>query len=187
MGAEWVKRPFVAAEDMGALVYMWCASYMRSHEGIERGAFAPHGRADAQSGIPEVRKNAKRFWAEIAPLVVWLLHNETTEVICDPERVRSSDEGPAVIWAFACTTGHFIHCVSVKRKMLKVPNLGRDMVRDLLGERLRQPCQVTHELPELEFGKLGLDIPRQWKPSNPMWLPRHMARSLVDETRAEAA
>ena len=181
--AEWIKRAFVPEDDEDAIVPLWCASYMRSVEGIARGAHKPHGLAEEAKQDPEVRAATRKMWDEHAPLVEWLLRNADVEVICDPERPRASAAGPAVIWGFACTSGDVIHYISIKRKTAQVPGLAAELVRDLLGSRLERPCTFTHELVEMHSGRWGLGIPRSWGWDS-LWLPRRLAAVVVGPRRA---
>lgn len=171
MTAEWVKRAFVP-EDESALVYLWCNSYIRSLEGIARGAFIEHASTDVQKGSPAVRAARRELWAEQAPLVETLLARTDVEVICDPERVYATEEGPAVIWGFAATSGDVVHYVSVKRDAVKV-GIGADIVRDLLGSRLERACTHTHDLVEMRTGSCGLRLPRSWGWDS-LWLARRL-------------
>ncbi len=169
---EWVKRKFIAAEDENALVALWCGSYMRSLEGIARGAHLEHGRGAEERSTPAVREAARKMWAEQAPLVEVLLASTDVEVICDPARSVTTPEGPAVIWGFAATTGDVIHFVCVKRDAVKA-GIGPDIVRDLLGTRLERPCTFTHELVEMRTGACGVRLPRSWGWDS-LWLPRRL-------------
>lgn len=162
MTPDWIKRPYLPAEDEDALVFLWCTSYMRSHEGVARGAYLERsGGGDESRGSPTVRAAVCELWAEQAPLVTMLLANSDVEVVCDPERSRTSAAGPAVIWGFACTSGDVVHYVLVKRNAVKA-GLGPDIVRDLLGDRLERPCRFTHELVEMRSGACGVKLPRSW-------------------------
>ena len=99
--SEWLKRAYVREDDEDACLYLWVSSYLRSEEGIARGAFVPGGNREA----PAVREAARTMWAEQAPLVEVLLASTDVEVVVDPSRPRASASGPAVIWGFAATTG----------------------------------------------------------------------------------
>ena len=176
VSAEWIKRAYVP-EDESALVYLWCKSYMRSLEGVERGCYNPYDRGDAQKSVVEVREAQRQLWAEQAPLVEVLLRRADVEVLCDPERVYASEAGPAVIWGFACTSGDTIHYVCVKRDAVKV-GLGPEMVQDLLGSRLQRPCWFTHDLVEMRTGSCGVKLPRTWG-----WDSLWLARWLVGHRR----
>ena len=177
--ADWVKRPYIAADDEDALVYLWCASYLRSIEGVARGASVPHGLAGETQQRPEVRAASRAMWAEQALLVEWLLAHADTQVVCDPERSRASDAGPAVIWGFSCCSGDVVHYVSIKRDVAQVPGLAAEIARALLGDRLERPCRYTHELVELHSGRWGLRVPRSWGWDS-LWLARRLVVSLED-------
>lgn len=171
MSADWTKRAYLP-EDESALVYLWCQSYMRSLEGVARGAYVEHASAELQKGSPEVRAARRELWAEQAPLVEVLLARTDVEVVCDPERTHASEAGPAVIWGFACTSGNVVHYVSVKRDAVKV-GIGADIVRDLLGSRLDRECSYTHDLVELRTGSCGVRMPRGWGWDS-LWLARRL-------------
>lgn len=163
MSADWIKRPYDAAEDERALVYLWLKSYAHSSYGVARGA-----HVDAS---PE----EVAYWREQAPVVEALLRSADVEVICDPDRAVPSEAGPAVIWGFACTSGDVVHMVVVKRSVARA-GLAQDIVRDLLGSRLERACGMTHELVEL---RKILGVPRQWYVDS-TWL----GRALIGARRA---
>lgn len=171
MTAEWIKRPYLPAEDEDALVYLWCTSYLRSCEGMTRGAWRPGGRSEDRQDA-QVRAVAREMWAEQAPLVELLLASTDVEVVCDPERSVTTAAGPAVIWGFACTSGDVVHYVCIKRNVAKV--LGADIVRDLLGDRLERPCTFTHELVEMRTRACGVALPASWGWDS-LWLARRLA------------
>ncbi len=182
---EWIKRAFVPEEDQDVVVSQWCTSYLRGREGVTRGAFIPHAKASETQSLETVRTASLAMWAEQEPLVRALLscpRGVTVEVVCDPERPHRTAAGPAVVWAFAATSGDVVHYVSVKRKM--APLLGADIVRDLLGSRLDRACSYTHELVELRTGACGARQPAAWTWANSLFLPRLLARNVVGERRA---
>jgi len=172
VSAEWTKRAYLPEEDETALVSLWCTSYLRSAEGVARGAYIPTKRADEQARDEKVRSAVRAMWAEQAPLVEQLLRSTDVEVVCDPGRVRTTEAGPAVIWGFAATNGDVVHYVCVKRS---VPDFMKaDIVRDLLGTRLDRKCRYTHELVEMVTGQCGVRLPAEWRWDR-MFLGRHMA------------
>jgi hypothetical protein len=179
--SEWVKRPYIASEDLDALVYLWCTSYLRSREGIARGAYVPHGSAAETNRRAEVREAVMDMWADQEPLVRALLDGSDVMVACDPARPRRTEEGPAVIWAFAATSGDVVHYVCVKRKLAAL--IGADMVRDLLGSRLDRPCTFTHDLVEMRTGSCGVRLPESWGWDS-LFLARMFARQAVGARRA---
>lgn len=148
VSAEWVKRPFVP-EDENGLIYLWEKSYAHSSYGKARGAHRD-GTADERA-----------YWNDQAPTVEWLLANADVTVICDPERAQYEPGLPAIIWAFACTSGDTVHYVCVKRAAARA-GLGADIVRDMLGGRLDKPCGYTHELVEMRSAACGVRLPRDW-------------------------
>lgn len=171
---EWLKRPYVREDDEDACLYLWVSSYLRSEEGIARGAFVPGGNREASA----TREAARSMWAEQAPLVEVLLASTDVEVVVDPLRPHASADGPAVIWGFAATTGDVVHYVCVKRDVVKA-GFGPDIVRDLLGSRLDRPCSFTHQLVEmLPTGRstpppCGVRVPPGWGWDS-LWLPRRL-------------
>lgn len=172
MSAEWTKRAYLPEEDESALVYLWCNSYLRSTEGIARGAYVPRLRGDEQRNDDKVRAAIRAMWADQAPLVEVLLASTRVEVVCDPGRPRTTEAGPAVVWGFASTSNDVVHYVCVKRGVPQ--ELKADIVRDLLGSRLDRPCGYTHELVEMLTGECGVRLPSSWT-WNEMWLARHLA------------
>ncbi len=184
MTPEWIKRPYLPAEDEDAVVYLWNASYARGDEGQERGAHVRELAARESAGSACVRSNVRELWAEQAPLVERLVGAPwvTTEVVCDPERVRTTADGPAVVWGFAATSGDVVHYLVVKRDVVKA-GFGPDIVRDLLGDRLERPCTFTHELVEMTSGRCGVKLPRSWRWEWSLWLPRRLVglRSVAAE------
>lgn len=156
---DWIKRAFVP-EDEDAVVYLWLKSYAHSAYGKSRGA-----HIDA---TPEERA----YWGDHAPVVEWLLHNATVEVLCQPERSTHEPGRPAVIWAFACTSGDTVHYACVKRSAVKA-GFASEMVRDLLGDRLDRCVGYTHEIPDMRKGTYGAS-PR-WFPDL-AFLPERMVR-----------
>ena len=167
----WVRRPYDANEDEDALVALWLMSYMTGSEGVRRGAHRSGMRGDAERSDEEVRAARREMWAEQAPLVEVLLASTDVEVICDPDRVTTGPLGPAVIWAFAATSGDVVHSLVVKRSVAR--EIGADLVRALLGDRLERPCAFTAELPEMTSGRCGVRLPSRWH-LDPLWLPRRL-------------
>lgn len=149
--SEFVKRAYIPAEDLDALVYLWCKSYAHSPYGRARGAHLDHTPGELA------------YWADQEPVVKRLLSSACVEVACDPDRSRSSPAGPAVIWGFAATSGDTVHYVCVKRNVARVPGLGAEIVRSLLGDRLDRACGYTHDLVEMRgSGACGVMLPRSW-------------------------
>ncbi len=180
---EWKKRAFIADEDQDVVVSQWCSSYLRGREGVARGAFLPHAKVSETQSLGSVREASLALWADQEPLVRGLIASPGVriEVVCDPERARRSEAGPAVVWAFAATSGDVVHYVSVKRKV--APLLGADMVRDLLGSRLDRPCWFTHELVEMRTGSCGQRLPQSWSWDS-LFIARLFAREGVGARRA---
>lgn len=166
---DWLKRPYEPESDERLVVSQWLKSYAHSAYGKHRGAF--------RAASPEELS----YWDEQAPLVEMLLRSCDCEVIADPDRPRASSDGPAVLWAFAVTSGDVIHYVSVKHRVVKA-GFGAEVVRDLLGDRLNRPCGYTHELVEMRTGRCGVRLPLGWY-SDPTWL----ARSVIGPRKRKAA
>lgn len=156
-------------------MFLWTASYLRGLEGVERGAHVREVPIRESLGSAYVRENTRELWAEQAPLVERMLAAPwvDTEVVCDPERVRTTAAGAAVIWGFASTTGDVVHYLCIKRDAVKA-GFGPDIVRDLLGDRLERPCTYTHDLVELRTGSCGVKLPRNWNWEWSLWLPRRL-------------
>lgn len=145
---DWIKRRAVR-EDESAIVYLWLKSYAHSAYGKSRGA-------QFDAALTE-----RAYWREHAPVVEWLLDNADVEVLCDPEHAEHREGDPAVIWAFACTSGDTVHYVCVKRSAVQA-GFAAEMVRDLLGDRLDRAVGCTHEIPDLRRGVYGQ--PPRWYP-----------------------
>lgn len=173
---EWIKRPYNAATDEDAIIFLWLKSFAHSRPNVARGAH--RDGTDAE----------RRYWREHAPIVETLLKGAETVVLCDPERTVVTPAGPPVIWAYACFTGDVVHYVGVKR-LYATAGFGPDMVAELLGGRLERPCGYTHDLVEMravrdrrtgeERVPCGVRIPSTWHEDG-WWL----ARELVGGARA---
>lgn len=164
MSELWVKRR-AEADDESALVYLWLKGYAHARRNVARGA--NRDGSDAE----------RLYWREHAPIVEFLLRKAEVTVLCDPARAEASSAGPAVIFAFACTSGDVVHWIGVKRLYAR-EGYGPDMVRELLGERLQRPCTFTHELAEMRPNPTrpapcGVALPASWT-EDPWWLSRQL-------------
>ncbi len=167
---DWTLRPYDAATDEDAVVYLWLKSFAHSRANVARGAH--RDGTDAE----------RAYWRRHVPIVEHLLRTATTTVLCDPERSTVTPAGPPVIWAFVCVSGDVVHYVSVKRQYAR-DGFGPDMLADLLGDRLGRVCSFTHDLVEMravrdrrtneERVPCGVRIPGAWVEDS-WWLAREM-------------
>lgn len=154
----WILRPYLEDEDEDAIVSLWCQSYMRSREGIERGCYDPDILGAVQRSDPRIRRNVQAFWAELAPFVESILRTADVVVAVDREQPTTTAVGPAILLGFAAVDRDVVHYALVKRKL---PDDARAVViRDLLGARLTRPCRHTSELVELP--NAGVPVPPTW-------------------------
>jgi hypothetical protein len=163
------------AEDESCVVSMWLKSYAHSREVQETGL---------QSASVDGHPDEIRFWKIHQPIVMGLLAESTILVACDPERATYEPGKPAVIWAWACVSGDTIHWVAVKRNAVKA-DLGPDLVRDLLGDRLEREQRTTFEMTDMSRMRL---IPKGWKRDRG-WLSalRSLSTRMLDRDRLFAA
>lgn len=145
--AEWTVRDFLP-DDENCVVSTWLKSYAHARE--VRGGDFPSANID---GHPD----EIRFWRVHQPIVEALTRFGQVRVVCDPNRA-TYDNGPAVVWAWSCTSEDTVHWVCVKRSVVRA-GFGEDIVRDLLGERLERPQQTTFEL--VDLAKLKM-VPEDW-------------------------
>lgn len=146
--APWVVRQYVP-EDEDCVVSTWLKGFARSRA----------IRSD------DLAADEIRYWKVYQPIVVALLARSEVRVLCDPDRVEHKPDAPAVIWAWSATSADDVHWVMVKRSA-GAAGLARDMVRDLLGDRLERHQRATFELVDLEKHKLA---PACWTYDN-QWL-----------------
>lgn len=151
----WRKRaPVPLDEDF--IVSTWLMSYSRSREGYHAGAMP---KSQARTA----------FWDAHRPVVELLARSADVEVICD-------DEDPNVVYAWACTSGDVVHGCIVKREYERAdPEGAREMVRELLGERLDRACPYTYFPYDLQLLKL---LPRDWYPAA-AWLAQNYGDQLA--------
>lgn len=109
-----------------------------------------------------------RFVQSHRPVWLWLLAHAEITLAVDPERTH-------IVWAWLVTSEHVIHAVGCKESVVKA-GLSEDIVRDLLGERLRRHQVCSLELPQMRArggGAIGIDRPREWS-LDPTWLLTRM-------------
>jgi len=138
----WTKRAALPMDE-DFVVSTFLISYNRSREGYARGGQGTKAEQDA-------------FWTLHRPTIELLLEDGHVEVISDVE-------DPRIIYAWAATTGDVVHACIVKRTYERIdPEGAREMVVELLGDRLQRACGYTHELVNLRL--LGM-LPREWFPA----------------------
>lgn len=167
--SAWIIRDAVP-EDEPCLVSMWLKSYAHSKDIREAGF--PSATID---GHPD----EIRFWKVHQPIVTRLIRKGSVKVACPPDRA-TYDHGLAVILGWACTTPTLVHWVSVKRTIAALDGgeIGRELVRDLIGPLASEPQRMTFDL--LDLRKLRV-IPEQWRRDNG-WLStlRTISRRRLD-------
>lgn len=143
--SEWRKRPFAPADE-SVVLYMWLKSFAHSRFGRVHGAEMTGTRAE------------QTFWNQQRPVVQYLLRHATTEIACDPGDAKT-------VWAFACTSGDVVHYFCVKRRVAQLVDLefAADIVRDLVGRRLKRECPFTYELPWRDSG-IAMPVRSDGKP-----------------------
>lgn len=174
MGDAWVIRPY-ESDDEGCLLSMWLRSYSRSEEIGEwlraRRVTAGVSRWFTSQASDEEHRQSQYYWAFHRPMVLGLLRGADTRVLCDPERVHTTDGAPSCIWAWACVSDGLVHYVAVKQEVLRSgKDLAAEMVADLLSDRLEAPQVMTFE--QRELLRMGL-VPPSWT-LDAAW--RHEAR-----------
>lgn len=168
-----MKRPAVA-EDEACIVSMWLSSYAFARE-----VKPLHPGAELKGSTEQVA-----FWRLYQPIVTGLVRLGEVTVLCDPERSEHTEDSPAVLWGWACTSGPLVHYVGIKRSALKA-GLGQDMLADLLGSKLGERCTTTFELVDLYPLKL---IPAGWRKDSE-WLAnmRQLSRWSLERENISAA
>lgn len=177
--SEWTRRAF-EDRDKDPLLYLLGVSYTRSRAGQRAGAskVGTSGATDPNrpttGADPEVRAKEKAFLEAHRPIWTWLFDHADVELVVDP------DEGH-ILWGWLITSGDtVVHAVGCKRSFCeRLPGelpLSVDLIRDLLGERLRKHQVLSLELPQLRTrgsGSIGLDRPQEWS-LDPTWLLSRM-------------
>lgn len=171
--SDWVIRPYLP-QDEACTVSMWLKAYAHAREVKETGL-----EKASEDGHPD----EIRYWKIHQPIVMGILGESEIVVACDPERA-SYDQGPSVIWAWACISGETVHWVGVKRNVTQA-GLGADIVRDLLGDRMEREQRTTFEM--VDMSRLRL-IPKQWRRDRG-WLSalRSLSTRVLDRDRLFAS
>jgi hypothetical protein len=147
--SDWTKRRSLP-EDENCLASMWLKGYAHSRE--MREAFP---RARESGHADEIR-----YWRVYQPIVTGLLRSARVEVLCDPERATYAPGKPAVIWAWACTSGPLVYWVGVKSRVKRSDEaLARDMVGDLVGHLYSERASSMFDLVDL----VSLGVPSPWR------------------------
>jgi len=167
--APWVTRAYEPeSDDSEALHYMLGVGYTRSRAGLRAGAHRagrPGGKGPERDDIERQRA----FLASLSPIWAWLLEHADTTLAVDREK-------PWIILGWCIVSEpNVVHAVGVKRNFCEpiegdAPSV--DIVRELLGERLKKHQVCTLELPQMATrgnGVIGLDRPRDWS-LDPTWL-----------------
>jgi hypothetical protein len=145
---SWIVRPYDAATDEAFVLHSWVTSYMRGRA----------GRALRACGAKRSAEGERMFWRDHRAIVLGLLSRASTVVACDAERASHTDSGEPVFFGFATCEGDLVHYAFVKRSASAV-GLGRDLARDLLGDRLDRACGYTFE--QVDLRRLGM-LPSSW-------------------------
>lgn len=160
--APWLTRSYEPErtgdgwDDEGALSYLLGVAYARSRAGQRAGA----SRAGYRTETPDPHAVAKQkaFLEAHKPVWAWLLANADVQLVCDPEQ-------PWILWAWLITSGgDVVHAVGCKRSLIEA-GIAEDVVRDLLGGRLRKHQVCTLELPQMRTrgpDAMGVDRPKEW-------------------------
>jgi len=161
------------------MYYYLGVAYSRSSAGRRAEASRAGWRVrDETSPIPnqETVDKQRAFLESHRPIWNWLLAN--AEVLLAVDRLNPHTS----IWAWAVTSGpDVIHAIGVKRDMIAA-GFGRELVDDLIGERMQRFQVATLELPQMRANRrgwkaskdlLGFDRPKEWS-LDPTWLITRM-------------
>lgn len=174
--APWLIRPYNADQDEHALMYMLGIGYTRSRAGIRAGASRAGGStspAERAGGTPhpDTVERQKAFLAAHRGMWLWLLENADVSIACDPENT-------SIIWAWLVTSSpNIVHAVGCKRSLIEA-ELSADVVRDMLGDRLKTHQVCSLELPQMRTRggeAIGIDRPKEWS-IDPTWLLTRMVK-----------
>lgn len=174
---DWIIRPYDGtASDENAVFYLLGTTYAYSRAGWRAGAskFAM-GRSPERAPTPEERAKEKAFFDAHRFIWRWLIDHADIALAVDPE-------APHIIWGWLVTSGaDVIHAIGCKRSAVEA-GLSVDIVRDLLGARLKRYQLCTLELPQMRAqpmggqprsDRIGLDRPTKWS-LDPTWLLMRM-------------
>jgi len=157
--ALWALRSSTSADESG-IVPLWLESFWRSHYARQYACESPkcaRCRGTSSSGRDWQCAAKAAYWAEHEPVVHRILARAETTIACDAGE-------PWVMWGFATTDGpDILHYAMIKRRFR---DLGGDVFKALLGDRLSRPQRYTHDLVELRKPDLrvqGVEVPRSWR------------------------
>lgn len=162
----WVLRPYGEDErDEEAMHYLLGVAYTRSRAGQRAGASRAGRRVEEPDGDAVAKQKA--FLAAHNPVWSWLLEHATVTLAVDAEQRH-------IVWGWAITSEpNVVHAIGVKRSVIDAgEDVAQDIVRDLLGDRLRRHQVCTLELPQMRTrgdSAIGIDRPREWS-MDPTWL-----------------
>lgn len=171
----WLLRPFDPSTDDDAM-YLFSVAYTRSRAGQRADAQRAGGSTTlAERMNPNRAPDPDRVAAQKAfldahrPIWEWLLEHATVTLAVDASK-------PETAWAWAITSEpNIVHAVGCKRSVIEA-RLSVDIVRDMLGDRLRKHQVTTLELPQMRVrggDAIGIDRPREWS-MDPTWLLTRM-------------
>lgn len=173
--SPWLIRPYDPDTDDG-LMGLVAVAYTRSRAGMRAGA-SRAGRPPRKNpdGTREVLNEdmvlkQRAFMAAHKVVWDWLLEHADVQIAVDRE-------APHIIWAWLITSGNVIHAVGCKRSLIEA-GIAKDVVRDILGDRLRQHQVCSLELPQMatysnKTEAIGIDRPANWS-MDPTWLLTRM-------------
>jgi hypothetical protein len=162
---------YYTPEDIDALLYFLSVSYARSKAGERAGA---SGAGKKGKPSPEDAAQQRAFMEAHQPIWLWLLANAQVRLACDIER-------PDSIYAWAITSEpNVVHAIGAKYDTVKL-GFAKEMLEDLLGDRLTSMQVVTLELPKIPGERPGgtlpggaiMSRPARWY-TDPTWLLTRM-------------
>lgn len=173
--APWLLRPYDADIDDGFMGLV-AVSYTRSRAGQRAGASRagrpPRKMPDGSSEVlaSDMVMKQKAFMAAHRPIWEWLLEHADVQLAVDRDAQH-------LVWAWLITSGDVVHAVGCKRTLVEA-GLAQEVVRDLLGDRLRKHQVCSLELPQMatfsnKTEAIGIDRPREWS-MDPTWLVTRM-------------
>lgn len=170
--SPWLIRNYL--EEVDDLEYLLSVGYTRSKAGLRAGASGAGKKAEGGVVDHEAVAKQKAFMRAHGPIWEWLLKHADVRLACDPEH-------PEIAYAWTITSEpNIIHVVGAKYDAVKA-GFAREMIEELLGERLTTPQVVTLELPQcpgerpsgtLPSGAI-MQRPARWY-TDPTWLLTRM-------------